>query len=52
MAPDLKKWWVKAIPTKVSGWLVGLLVNLIKWAKITISEPMRLKFDMDVPKGP
>ena len=53
MAPDLKKWWVKAtILTLESGWLVSWLVNLVKWAKFAISEPIWLKFVMDVPNGP
>jgi hypothetical protein len=48
LAPDLRKWWVKDIPSIASGWLVGWLVNLVKWAKITISEPIWLKFGMGV----
>ena len=34
MAPDLKKWWIKDIPTIGSGWLVGWLVTFTNWAKI------------------
>jgi hypothetical protein len=48
MAPDLKKWWVKAILTIGNGWLV----NLAKWAIITISELSWLKLGMGVPNGP
>ena len=49
MACDLKEWWVKAIPSIESGWLVSWLVNLANWAKIVISEWIWLKFDMDIP---
>ena len=52
MAPVLRKWWVKAIPNIESGWLIGWLVNLVKLAKITISQPIWRKFGMDVPNDP
>ena len=29
--------------------MVGWLVNLVKWAKIVISEPIWLKFGMNAP---
>ena len=32
------------------GWF-GWLVNLVNWAKITISDPIALKFSMEVPNG-
>ena len=35
-----------------SGRLVGWLVNLVKWAKIAISELIWWRFSMDVPNGP
>ena len=33
-------------------WLVGWLVNLVKWAKIAISVLNWLKFGMDDSNGP
>jgi len=44
-------WWIKALPSIGSGWLVSWLVNLVKWANITISELLWLKFGMDITKG-
>ena len=41
-----------AISTIGSGWLVGWLINIAKQAKITISEPIWLKFGINVPDGP
>ena len=38
----------KAKPSIGSGWFFGWLVNLVKWAKITISEPIWQKFGMDL----
>jgi hypothetical protein len=35
-----------------SGWLIGWLVNLVKWGKIAISQLIWLKFGMDVPNAP
>ena len=43
---------VKAILTLESGWLVSRMVNLVKWAKIAISESIWQKFGMDIPNGP
>ena len=45
-APPIEKW--QLILKEVVGWSISWSINLVKWAKIAISELIRLAVGMEV----